>query len=182
MRNGFTLIELLVTVVIAGLLMASVMQVIGTLGRTSRLIEERLDYTYESWRERLVDQIKRDLQHVTSIQHVQDKLILETLGCYNPETMKWKYLPTRVTYYAEFVNDIGVFIREQQLLLDSESKQKLKQIMALSIEEFIVKPVSLDDDMTRERFVVELKLAQEEEVLLVPCVFPMKNQGGVSGE
>ncbi|QQE11327.1 type II secretion system protein [Planctomycetota bacterium] len=174
---GFTVIELLAAIAIAGLLMVAVMQVVGTLGRTAKLVESTAD-TGQTWARILTDQLKRDMAHVEKVEHKQGVLRFKTLGGYDPDALAWQYMPSTITYRMAERSGMKVLVREQSLLVDGDSGETFKQVVAAGVESWKVK---LDGGKNEEQTAnvnIELRVIGYEQPLVVAVDVAMEQVGG----
>ena len=163
-RYAFTVIELLAAIAIAGLLMVAVMQVIGTLGRTAKLVDASID-TKQTWARIFKDQLERDLAHVDEVEFKQGILMLETLGGYDPESLAWQYIPSTILYHVVERSEVNVLMREQVFQVEEYSGDKLKQVVAIGVEKWNVELEKSDDDKQVEDILLELKVTGYDEIL-----------------
>jgi len=95
-QDGFTLIESLAATVLAAIMMAAVMSVVSGIVHSDKAVH---DNTHDAdWRRRVIQVIKRDLQHAEEVQTLDDRVILTGYASLDRKTLKPTHRPAIVTY------------------------------------------------------------------------------------
>ncbi len=95
-RNGFTLIEALAATALAAIMMTAVMSVVSAIARSDKASGG--DVHDADWRGRVIQVIRRDLQHADEVQSLEDRVILTGYVSLDRETLKPTHRPAVVTY------------------------------------------------------------------------------------
>ncbi|WP_432799802.1 type II secretion system protein [Poriferisphaera sp. WC338] len=145
-QDGFTLIELVATVVIAAVLLATVIQVISSLGRTSQIITQRTKQSLldPPWQRRIKAQFKRDFDHATSVDILRDRIELQTLCEIDPFDHERRYIPVRVVYQAIGRSEPRILVRRQYTHPQIQRSKPNVDLIAIDVVQFDVSRLELE--------------------------------------
>ena len=110
-RPAFTALELLAATALTGLLLATVLHVIGTLNRGRAARDGRLDAGL--WKADLLETLRRDLGGSTAIRYEPGRVVLTGHAALDRATMRPADEPVTVTYDVVTVRGRGWLRRRQ---------------------------------------------------------------------
>lgn len=132
-RRGLTLIELLATTALAGLLMATLLQVVAATGRTRALIEDN-PLQAHTWLDQLAEQLNHDIAAAESARWKNDRLILEGWCGWDRKRLERSHEPAIVTYRLVGGGTSQILIREQRDVLDLGQQRPSQSVMAIGVD------------------------------------------------
>ncbi len=110
--RGLTLVEMIVTMAILSMLTVGALRVLGTILRRTPM-DAPGDQT--EWTVSLLgDVFAADLYHAEAFEATGEGFALQTLASLEPTSMRWRHLPSRVTYHVEPADGQRWLIRTQR--------------------------------------------------------------------
>jgi hypothetical protein len=140
MRKAFTTLELLAATALTALLMVTVLQVVGSIGRTRAAMAKQGEVG--AWRSDVIDAIRHDLSNSTRARFDPDRVTLTGHAALDRGTMAAAHEPVTVTYGFVTVAGRGWLYRRQAPRDGVSDQPAWRELLCPDVTGFTVRPVT----------------------------------------